>query len=345
MKRFVLSLAALAALLVSASTASTASAQWLSADAEKHNQDLLAWSGVDLGKPVRFYSCAPAFQSVANDSRMQPTYLLSSADYPLMANAVNVNLLKLWRRPGGLSNTDRTHWRNYTAVYLPGTLTVWSGKVKMPNAGDLPTYRWTYPTGTIFVDMLTRVRNGEEYPFEVRTREKQASGEWESTAYRPYATEADLPAGSEKQTWVMKSQPGEKLSLIDVDRLDAQAWSVPADTHHADWPAFKPSRIIATSANNDGVFPPGYAGNMVACAKCHQHAGKSSEYASTFRGDDGVLSFHPFEPSSISDNGFRRQVSFVAELVGKDSGLPTGPVAAPNTGGMQSFKTVIGGRR
>jgi hypothetical protein len=320
------------------------SAQWVSADRQAHEESLWKWTGVEFPAGMRFYDCKPAFQHVARDGALRPTYLLSSADYALVANDHNVNLLRLWRRPGGLQGTDRKHWRNATAVHLPGPLKVWKGMIEMRGAGSLPIWRWEYPDGTIFADMLIRKHDGQEWPFELRLREKR-DGKWDDgIAYRPYASAEDLPKGAIKRTWELPTQPGEKLSLLGVDRLKATAWLLPETTDKTIWPAFKPSRIVATTQSDDAAIPPLYAGNVVACAKCHQHAGKSPGYASVIRGDDTILSFHPFEPTSISPNGINRRVSFREDVIDPKASLPTGAVEATGQGSSSRVSIIGGGR-
>lgn len=317
---------------------------WLPDAEQKHNAALWAWTGVEMPPGAYFYSCKPAFQHVARNQFMQPIYLLCSADYALVANDDNVNKLGLWRAPGGLSDVDRSQWRNATAVYLPKPVQVRKGSINMPNAGTLPIWRWSYPDGTLFADMLVRRHNGQEWPFELRIREKVA-GKWDDgTVYRPYAGESSLPPGAKKTTWTMRTHPGEKLSLLGVDKLQAKAYVLPDDVSPSDWPAFKPSTTVVTGASAHGAIPPGFAGNVVRCLACHQNAGQAPGYASVIRGDDTVLSFHPFEPSSVSPNGGELPVRFNPEVVGKDTNLPTGPVNVAPRGGGQ-VRIFGGGKR
>ena len=312
-----------------------AQAQWVSKDWQDHNEELWKFTGVEMPRGMKFYSVTPAFQHVARGGSGQPTYLLCSANYPIMGNAPNVNLLSLWRSPGGLNASPKAQWRSAKAVFLPSKINVFRGSLTMPGAGELPVWRWTYPDGTIFADMLIRVQADVEFPFELRIREK-ANGKWDDgTAYRPFASVDDLPKGSRKATWVVKSDRDERLDLLGVQQLEATAWEIPAIDPVSVRGKFKPSRVVVTAKDGTGFAPHGYSGNMVSCNKCHQLAGKASAYASTFRGDDGVLSFHPFDDSSVSRNGIANQVYFNPE-VSKD-----GPFGKAKSTPGSSTRSVI----
>ena len=66
--------------------------------------------------------------------------------------------------------------------------------------------------------------------------------------------------------------------------------------------------------------------DRVSCMRCHGTVGAHArefqfgrEWYGRVRGSDGIFSFHPFEPSSISPNGFGRTVRMRTEL--REAGL------------------------
>lgn len=74
------------------------------------------------------------------------------------------------------------------------------------------------------------------------------------------------------------------------------------------------------------VVPANYDAGFVAvdsksCRRCHETANQSvrdfdagRDWYGRIRGSDGIFSFHPFSPDSISDNGFPRGVRMRSEL-------------------------------
>ncbi len=62
--------------------------------------------------------------------------------------------------------------------------------------------------------------------------------------------------------------------------------------------------------------------DRISCARCHQSVGQHArqfefprDWYGRVRGSDGIFSFHPFEPSSISRNGMGNPVQMRSELV------------------------------
>ena len=75
------------------------------------------------------------------------------------------------------------------------------------------------------------------------------------------------------------------------------------------------------------IVPKGYQGSHIevsnsSCARCHESTNKSvnefdfrRDWYGRVRGSDGIFSFHPFSPESISANGYGRPVTMRRELV------------------------------
>lgn len=85
----------------------------------------------------------------------------------------NPNRLFPWAVSGGMENL--TGWRSRAAVLIPGKVRVRLERVEAGARRLLPMYRWSFPDGTVFADVLS---NGDKV-FEVRTR-KKVDGEWKS---------------------------------------------------------------------------------------------------------------------------------------------------------------------
>ncbi len=86
-----------------------------------------------------------------------------------------------------------------------------------------------------------------------------------------------------------------------------------------------------TTSDNFHIVPANYDAGFVevdrqSCQRCHDTVGQhvnrfdySRDWYGRIRGSDGIFSFHPFEPVSLSYNGFGNQVQMRSELV--SSGL------------------------
>jgi hypothetical protein len=131
---------------------------------------------IEWADGMRVYPRTKFVQRVAvtNGAPSLSWYGLDQDD--VWANAppsINPNRLAPWRTPGGL---DGVHgWESTLAVYLPSSPAVRLEPTPIANGGLIPAYRWTYPDGTVFADLLTH--GGR--PFELRMREK-TDGRWDS---------------------------------------------------------------------------------------------------------------------------------------------------------------------
>jgi thiol-disulfide isomerase/thioredoxin len=74
---------------------------------------------------------------------------------------------------GGLHNS--TGWESIKAARIPGPVSIWTEAVPVPmSSTPLPKFRWAFPTGTVFVDMLAK----DGRCFELRTATKGDDGRW-----------------------------------------------------------------------------------------------------------------------------------------------------------------------
>jgi hypothetical protein len=83
-----------------------------------------------------------------------------------------------------------------------------------------------------------------------------------------------------------------------------------------------------TTSASFHIVPANYDAGFIeveraSCARCHSTVGMhvrnfdySRDWYGRIRGSDGIFSFHPFSPGSISGNGFGAGVSLRSELIG-----------------------------
>lgn len=278
---------------------------WLPAEAQKRDAELWAKTGVELPAGMKFYKVRRVSQKLQEDvNRGMENGIYAGDftggrlrigntiyDYPVITNT---NDKPIWSAPGGLFWSDRSEWRNATAAFFPREVEVYRTMTPVKNRfgsyQENSVLRWTFPEGTIFADLLIRVREGREWPFELRIATKEKD-KWNRVAHRPFADEADLPPGSKLVNWTVPALD-EKLPTREYP-----AWSIP-DVLPAG--PFRPSRMVAVSERG-GWLPRWYSGNVVACASCHDRAGESGDYAGVNApGSDGVISWHPFGNDTLN---------------------------------------------
>ena len=95
------------------------------------------------------------------------------------------------------------NWTKIRDANPDKTIVVFRGPIQIPNAQVLTRLFWRFPDGTRFAEILVRRHQDQEWPFEIRVREK-ANGKWvDGTTYRPLGTVDDLPEGSRKHRWTV----------------------------------------------------------------------------------------------------------------------------------------------
>lgn len=168
-----------------------------------HEQAALAaaWPTSDVPVP-RFYVKAKYSQrlTITNERDQTIPYHIDSPDL----GRFNPNALFPWAVPGGLHNA--VGWRNRVGVVFPkvasdgprrpavggqsdtGRIVIWSERVDAGAERKQVQYRWAFPEGTVFYDVL----HTREAIFEIRTRTKRA-GEWVPAV--PYRDKAYFPRG------------------------------------------------------------------------------------------------------------------------------------------------------
>lgn len=276
-------------------------------------------TGVPMPEGLKFYRQTRASQrlSIVNEQHVHGLYAADQDLPDLFRGGVNRNTNKkpIWDAPGGLTWVPRDEWRNATAVAFPpgSKVQVYRTMTQVKNSfgsyQDNARLAWVFPEGTQFFDLLIRRHNGEEWPFELRQRVK-VNGQWESTAYRPWSDESELPEGSRRREFAVSSfddQIPARDSVAHAIQVVGKAGNV-----------FKPSRLAVTSDKAGGFSPRHYIGNVVSCATCHDRAGESGNYAGVNApGSDGVLSWRPFSDATLNTDAFPQlDTSWPVEYVG-----------------------------
>jgi len=183
----------------------------------------------------------------------------------------------------------------------------WPADVKFPEG--MKFYRQTRHSqrfaNTNGVDGITMVHRDQDdvwqnaetvvnpnriFPFRVSGGMDEAKG-WQSR------TAVYVPPGKTIVVWQQRSPVGRERQF-----LPKLHWSYPEGTIFADMLVYERqvfelrmrkkargewhSRVAYVS----GVKPPGHTGLKKTCADCHSRAGDSTDYGTSWRGDDGVIS-------------------------------------------------------
>jgi hypothetical protein len=124
-----------------------------------------------------------------------------------------------WESPAGMHIVPHDSFRTFRFVRLPldqndRTLPVaWfhGNTVDRDNVDDAPPLIYTYPSGTVFGEVLMQKIGDNNYdPFEVRTRTKRSSQDWDVAVYRRWSSSDDLADSVEsllpREDW--SNEPG-----------------------------------------------------------------------------------------------------------------------------------------
>jgi len=257
-------------------------------------------------------------------------------------HAGGANLTFPWRHPAGIP--DGSNVKTIERIHLPGAIEWWRS---VRSDGTFARFRWEYPAGTRADELLLVTDpDGYDHTSIVRSKLKRASGAWSGQSYQPWPTEASFVAEFGKH---FHSTPlartvidsGHERNAFSVAANGALLPVVPRDVLAStlDAAEFLPTKgtewlpgIAAPTARSFSVVPIGYFGshtptNNQACMRCHQDAGKvvnePGEAEWRLRGDDGIFSFHIFEPSSVGTTTPRLNLRLVAAgLLKHKKGMP-----------------------
>jgi len=207
---------------------------------------------------------------------------------------------------------------------------------------DEAGWAWIFPVGTRFFEFIGQQYQGHTYIFEVRSRERLAQS-WHTDVYRPFATARDLADALDKMGYDTalirrpritsrvvrdrnRNRPEINLTVNevnlpslpaeDVKRLLSRKFVTATDHVWLDGrqPVFAP-----TTQAGFHIVPRNYAASIVgtsadSCTRCHRttnvHARSvdmGTGWYGYVSGSDGILSWHPVEPGTISSNGMSNQ--------------------------------------
>jgi hypothetical protein len=284
-------------------TALTAQGQWLPRDIQQRDKALWESTGVEFPTQARFYELTKVSQN------------LFSFDYDVFGiynhkfrgdgpSAVNDEYP--WTTPAGLATSPPDQWRVARVASFPAPVVVFRNRQGVLNglgSRQPQTFiDWSFPDGTIFAEMLVRKYQGMEWPFEIRMRTKQG-GKWDDgVTYRPITSKDQLPKGSEWGDYVLDAG---KLKDFGIRSLEVKKvyHLPPRSLALAQWSKFKASRLTVTAVDDDSAYPRDYRGNVTRCITCHSKAGESTSYgATTIRGNDTILSWHPFTLDTLGQD-------------------------------------------
>ena len=200
---------------------------------------------------------------------------------------------------------------------------------------------WTFPAGTVFVELLCRREGGWVAPFRLNMRTKTNDAAGSVDAFRPHETwrelRDDLAARGLDALAAQLDRPmaaGVRISSKHpvksveasgvVEVIDAYPIELAAAmAMQRPWPSVlgahwrrTPAGVVV-DAPAGGIHPRNWRGifeiDSRSCARCHQSAGRSvaffdlgRDWYGSVRGDDHILSWHPFDASCIGGDGFSR---------------------------------------
>lgn len=261
----------------------------------------------------------------------------------------NANREFPWNVPAGTHRA--TGFSSFNFVYLPGAI-LWEKVIMSRHIRgadgrmDEDVIKWEYPNGTIFGEVLLLQDGNRLLCFEVRTRLKN-NGKWNMNLYRPVLSRKELDlhlnidVASTPEVVIESLKNSNHLTtVIDtkaaVDYLPemspemvrkllglpfrsalGQEWIVKDGIE-----GFAPS-----TKSNFSIVPKGYDAAHLRidskfCMTCHEgtlkqadHFDPRRDWYGRVRGSDGIFSFHIFDPSCISKNGFHINPKFNQGLI------------------------------
>jgi hypothetical protein len=153
-----------------------------------------AWLKQLKTRKIVFYTNAempPAYQIW--DGHLQGIHSIFyniSADKP-RERFGNPNLEFPWKGPAGLDESDNAQTIKFVVLPDDQPILWWRERMRFDSHPE-GTFRWIYPVGTVFGELLT-IKNpdGWDYTFELRTRTRMAKS-WAVNVFRPFANPDEL---------------------------------------------------------------------------------------------------------------------------------------------------------
>ncbi len=102
---------------------------------------------------------------------------------------------KRWQFPfgttAGTDDSPNVHVSNFLSLPQTGGQVPTMPITKVILNDNRPEWRWTYPVGTVFGEIISIVDGASTLPVEIRTRTKYPAG-WAMNAFRPFPRASDL---------------------------------------------------------------------------------------------------------------------------------------------------------
>lgn len=226
-----------------------------------------------------------------------------------------------WRSSAGSHPQSKSKTTGIKALLLPPDLPVvyWTEQ-----RNGHPVVRWIFPRNTEVLECLFIQDAGKTwYPYELRRRTR-LKDTWGIAVYAPIKTRDDLELHVPgikltSQTNIMRD-PKHVRKAFHVRQREFILPTIPAATVRkvlsGTFQEITGERFPLTARERFSIVPDRYFGAFAgddenSCVTCHSDTAVSvrafdrgRDWYGRIRGDDGILSFHPFAKSSISRNGF-----------------------------------------
>lgn len=170
----------------------------------------------DLPEGMKWYTKTRHSQylSINNGLDSNDLYRLDQDD--TLFGRVNPNRVFPWAVSGGLH--ESSGWKSKAAVSIPekAKVYVWTERVEAGARRPLPKYRWEWPKGTVFADVLST----DAGVFEVRTLTKTGDSWKARTEYKDPEKAPKGYTGPRKSCFDCHSEPITTNYGIQVRRED-----------------------------------------------------------------------------------------------------------------------------
>lgn len=257
------------------------------------------------------YKLPPAY--VNNNCAHDPFYNISAVAGEPFGNG---NMEYPWRDSLGVAHCPNVSVRFFRYFPAGKSVTV-----------DTSRATWTFPNGTVFAEAFMQKHDGKEYPWLLLTRTKR-NGYWSDfRALAPVPSREELEAEVGKwKVRYLKIDMRNHHSATVVESSNKKVEVLPdleddvvvrlLSRPFREIPGYWGDSFLPTSAKDFNLVPKDFTGGAVdlgdnSCMQCHETAGKhvdrfepSRDWYGHIKGSDGIFSWHPFEASCISSNGF-----------------------------------------
>lgn len=250
----------------------------------------------------------------------------------------NANVEFPWGHPAGTHRSDVDSFRFLHLPAPIRWWTENMKRLLLPD--DEVNYRWRYPDGTVFGEVLQLTdAKGRPRTFTLRTRTRTA-GKWQPNVYSPFRTREEMESWLTRNhpeiktvsprvtVGRLKNRHPDRV-VIDREALLDELPDLPVgvveeilrlpfvSTRGQVWlsqvvEGRKLEAFAPTSRTGRSFVPKNYDGAYLAvdqksCMTCHNGTLENADafefrrdWYGRVRGDDGIFSFHPFDPNAVN---------------------------------------------